>query len=194
MLDVLTEQLIAAGVHLLLKRQQFIRKLETWAAAVQAGITGGLEQLTLSYRTFVDTLETFDVSGLKQMYGEHLHDRAQKERERGMTLVGPHLDDLSFTVNGMDVQTYGSQGQQRTVALALKLAEIELIYEETGDYPVLLLDDVLSELDPLRQTHLIESIRQKVQTFITTTSTEGIDTAKFREEARVYEVREGKVR
>ena len=79
---------------------------------------------------------------------------------------------MSFYVNGRDVQTYGSQGQQRTTALSLKL-EIDLIHEEIGEYPILLLDDVLSELDDYRQSHLLHTIR--VQTFVTTTSVDGID-------------------
>lgn len=112
--------------------------------------------------------------------------------ERGMTLAGPHRDDLSFDVNGKDVQTFGSQGQQRTTALSVKLAEIELIFAETGDYPILLLDDVLSELDDFRQTHLLNAIRQKVQTFVTTTSIDGIEHDVIKE-AAVYQVRSGQI-
>lgn len=78
-------------------------------------------------------------------------------------------------MNGRDVQTYGSQGQQRTTALSLKLAEIDLIHEEIGEYPILLLDDVLSELDDYRQSHLLHTIQGRVQTFVTTTSVDGID-------------------
>ncbi|MEJ7141935.1 DNA replication and repair protein RecF, partial [Staphylococcus capitis] len=90
-------------------------------------------------------------------------------------LYGPHRDDLGFNVNDMDAQTYGSQGQQRTTALSIKLAEIELMNIEVGEYPILLLDDVLSELDDSRQTHLLSTIQHKVQTFVTTTSVDGID-------------------
>ena len=86
---------------------------------------------------------------------------------QGTTLVGPHRDDIKFIVNENDVAVFGSQGQQRTTALAVKLAEIDLMQEETGEYPVLLLDDVLSELDANRQTHLLLAIQDKVQTFIT---------------------------
>ena len=88
----------------------------------------------------------------------------------GTTLLGPHRDDLRFDVNEHDVANFGSQGQQRTTALAVKLAEIDLMKEETGEYPVLLLDDVLSELDSDRQTHLLAAMQDKVQTFITTPS------------------------
>ena len=86
---------------------------------------------------------------------------------------------LQFFVNDYDVQTYGSQGQQRTTALSLKLAEIELIKQEVGEAPVLLLDDVLSELDDYRQSHLLNTIQGDVQTFVTTTSVEGIHMKRF---------------
>jgi DNA replication and repair protein RecF len=88
--------------------------------------------------------------------------------------VGPHRDDVAFIVNDKNVANFGSQGQQRTTALAVKLAEIDLMKAQTGEYPVLLLDDVLSELDDDRQTHLLKAIQNKVQTFLTTTSLDGI--------------------
>ncbi|MDS8744589.1 DNA replication and repair protein RecF, partial [Streptococcus pneumoniae] len=93
---------------------------------------------------------------------QKLQEVKKRELDRGITLVGPHRDDLQFIVNGYDVQTYGSQGQQRTTALSLKLAEIELIKQEVGEAPVLLLDDVLSELDDYRQSHLLNTIRGSV--------------------------------
>ena len=90
------------------------------------------------------------------------------------------------------MQTYGSQGQQRTTALSLKLAEIELIQQETGEAPILLLDDVLSELDDYRQSHLLNTIRGKVQTFVTTTSVDGIEHETIRE-AKMFHVKQGSV-
>ena len=89
-----------------------------------------------------------------------------REKMRQISLVGPHRDDLNFfLINDRNVQTFGSQGQQRTTALSVKLAEIDLMKEETGEYPILLLDDVMSELDDSRQLHLLETIEGKVQTF-----------------------------
>lgn len=84
-----------------------------------------------------------------------------QEIRRGVSLAGPHRDDLLFYINDKEVQTYGSQGQQRTTALSLKLAEIELIHSEVGEYPILLLDDVLSELDEYRQTQLIQTFQKR---------------------------------
>ncbi len=116
----------------------------------------------------------------------------EQELRRGATLVGPHRDDMLFHINDKEVQTFGSQGQQRTAALSIKLAEIELIREEVGEYPVLLLDDVLSELDEYRQMQLIETFQEKVQTFITTTGMQNIDLHKFHD-AAVFQVRNGTV-
>src|SRR5699024_1682203 len=97
-----------------------------------------------------------------------------REIDQGSTMFGPQRDDIRFLVNGKNVQSFGSQGQQRTTALSVKLAEIDLMKEQTGEYPVLLLDDVLSELDDLRQTHLLKTFQNKVQTFLTTTSLENV--------------------
>lgn len=115
-----------------------------------------------------------------------------KEIERTQSLYGPHRDDLSFKINNIDVQTYGSRGQQRTTALSIKLAEIELINQEIGEYPILLLDDVLSELDDDRQTHLLTTIQHKVQTFVTTTSVEGIEHETINR-AKLFNVLEGQI-
>ena len=108
------------------------------------------------------------------------------------TFLGPHRDDLLFIVNGQNVQTYGSQGQQRTTALSIKLAEIDLMHSETGEYPVLLLDDVMSELDNERQIHLLETIEGKVQTFLTTTSLDHIKD-KLTVEPDIFYVQQGKI-
>lgn len=123
-------------------------------------------------------------------YQETFSKLRDKEIERGVSLSGPHRDDVLFYVNGRDVQTYGSQGQQRTTALSLKLAEIDLIQEEIGEYPILLLDDVLSELDDYRQSHLLHTIQGRVQTFVTTTSVDGID-HKTLNEAEIFRVENG---
>ena len=100
-----------------------------------------------------------------------LRENRERDQKFKMTLVGPHRDDLGFSIGGVDIRRFGSQGQQRTAALSLKLAEIELVKQETKDTPVLLLDDVLSELDSSRQRYLLDSIHD-IQTFISCT---GID-------------------
>ncbi|MDQ0233191.1 DNA replication and repair protein RecF [Metabacillus malikii] len=183
MLDVLTAQLSEAAAKIIHRRLHFIEELQKWAKPIHSGISRGLETLSIKYKPSVDVSEDHDLTKMIEVYEEKFANIKDKEIERGTTLAGPHRDDLLFYVNNHDVQTYGSQGQQRTTALSLKLAEIDLIHSEIGEYPILLLDDVLSELDDYRQSHLLNTIQGKVQTFVTTTSVEGIDHQTLKEAA-----------
>ena len=190
--DVWNEQLAGLGTKIMKKRQHFIQKLQQWAEKIHSSITDGSEQIAIAYRPSLG----FDVSAeepvLFRQFMLKLSQVKEQEIRRGVTLYGPHRDDLSFFINGKEAQTYGSQGQQRTVALSLKLAEIELIREEAGEYPILLLDDVLSELDKNRQNQLIATFRRKVQTFITTTGIEGVNLDRL-DDAAIFHVRDGRV-
>jgi DNA replication and repair protein RecF len=190
LLEVWDQQLADFGSKIIVKRQQFIKKLQKWAEQIHHGITNGKEQLEISYMPSLEINENEEVSILFERFMVKLKDMKEQEIRRGVTLVGPHRDDLQFNINGRDAQSFGSQGQQRTTALSLKLAEIELIREEVGEYPLLLLDDVLSELDQERQTQLIETFQDKVQTFITTTGIESIDLTKL-QQAAIYYVNNG---
>ncbi|WP_243292745.1 DNA replication/repair protein RecF [Bacillus sp. FJAT-47783] len=190
MLEVLSMQLSEAAANIVLKRQLFIKQLEKWAQPIHSGISRGLEQLNITYKPSVDVSDGAELSKIIEVFNEKFAKIKEKEIERGTTLAGPHRDDLLFYVNDRDVQTYGSQGQQRTTALSIKLAEIELIHEEIGEYPILLLDDVLSELDDYRQSHLLNTIQGKVQTFVTTTSVDGIDHHTLKE-ATLFQVKAG---
>ncbi|MEI5908406.1 DNA replication/repair protein RecF [Bacillus spongiae] len=192
MLDVLTEQYIQMAVKIVRRRFEFIRMLEGWAKPIHSGISRELEALKIIYKPSIDVSEEQDWSKMIEIFEQKFTQLREREIDRGVTLVGPHRDDLQFLVNDRDVQTYGSQGQQRTTALSVKLAEIELIHSEIGEYPILLLDDVLSELDDYRQSHLLNTIQGKVQTFVTTTSVEGIDHQTLRE-AATYIVETGKM-
>ena len=191
-LSVLSDQLAAYGAEIIAQRLRMLHKLEHWAQAIHAEISQQKEELTFHYATQVPEEQLTNpesiCAALTQLYQEH----QAKELYRGTTLVGPHRDDLHFRVNGKNVQTFGSQGQQRTTALSVKLAEIDLMKEETGEYPVLLLDDVLSELDDARQTHLLKAIQDKVQTFITTTSLSGI-TRQLIKDPTIFHVDNGTV-
>ncbi len=175
MLDVLTEQFIALAVKVISKRFEFLKLLQDWANPIHKGISRELESLIIKYKPSVEVSEDQDLSKMVTIYENKYIQMKSKEIERGSTQFGPQRDDLLFFVNDREVQTFGSQGQQRTTALSIKLAEIELIHAEIGEYPILLLDDVLSELDDHRQSHLLNTIQDKVQTFVTTTSVEGID-------------------
>ncbi|MFD0898390.1 DNA replication/repair protein RecF [Loigolactobacillus binensis] len=182
-LEVLSDQLATFGSAIIQQRLDFLTKLEGWAQVLHHDISKGREKLTFSY-----------VSQLKGglTLQQALHADVAHEIEQGTTLVGPHRDDVRFLVNGKNVQTFGSQGQQRTTALAVKLAEIDLMKEQTGEYPVLLLDDVLSELDDMRQTHLLKAIQHKVQTFLTTTSLSGVAQTLI-EAPRIFQINQGQL-
>ncbi|WP_347861804.1 DNA replication/repair protein RecF [Salimicrobium sp. PL1-032A] len=190
MLQVLTDQLVEHASIIVERRFQFLKLLREWASVIHEGISRNLEQLEIFYRPSLDVSESMDLTTIKDRYVTKFNEIETKEIERGTTLAGPHRDDLVFYVNGKDVQTYGSQGQQRTTALSLKLAEIELIHKETGEYPVLLLDDVLSELDDHRQSHLLHTIRGKVQTFVSTTSVDGLEHEAL-QNAELFYIEEG---
>lgn len=175
MLDVLTDQFVEMAAKIVVRRFQYLKLLQEWAEPIHKGISRGLETLEVVYKPSVQVTADQQLKEVEEVFREKLESIRQREIDRGVTLAGPHRDDLQFLVNGHDVQTFGSQGQQRTTALSIKLAEIELIHAEIGEYPILLLDDVLSELDDYRQSHLLNTIQGKVQTFVTTTSVEGID-------------------
>lgn len=193
LLEVWNEQLVQYGIKIMKKRQNFIKKLQIWAEKIHAGITNQTEQLQIQYEPSFDIGDVQqEESVLFEQFMLKLTKIKDQEIRRGVTLLGPHRDDILFFINGKEVQSYGSQGQQRTTALSLKLAEIEFINEEIGEYPLLLLDDVLSELDRYRQTQLIETFQNKVQTFITTTGIESIQQERI-ENSSLFHVLQGKL-
>jgi len=190
LLSIWEEQLAVYGVKVIRKRLEFVDKLERFARDIHSRISGGREELGFAYdATF--TCGENDAEAEERFFQE-LQKRRKQDILRGTTSIGPHRDDLLVRINGRDVDTFGSQGQQRTASLSMKLAEIELIRAEVGEYPVLLLDDVLSELDRSRQLHLVESMGERVQTFITTTTTYGLEHF-MQEQAHVYHVEQGAI-
>ncbi|QJI68526.1 DNA replication/repair protein RecF [Staphylococcus haemolyticus] len=190
MLEVLNQQFAQYALNVTLRREHFIKELESLAKPIHAGITNERETLSLTY---LPSIKLSDMSKDEQTLLDEvitlLNDNIKREMDRGVCLFGPHRDDLGFNVNDMDAQTYG---QQRTTALSIKLAEIELMNIEVGEYPILLLDDVLSELDDSRQTHLLSTIQHKVQTFVTTTSVDGID-HEIMNNAKLYRINQGEI-
>lgn len=175
------EQLLKYGTELIIMRSEFIKELNPLIAGIHAGLSGGKETLSIAYEPNV-TAENFREQLAKNQFQEI------KQRQ---TLTGPHRDDLNFIVNGTDIRRFGSQGQQRTAALSLKLAEIELVKKIVKDYPVLLLDDVLSELDSKRQEHLLSEITH-IQTLITCTGLDEFVNSKFRMD-KIFKIVEGTV-
>lgn len=191
-LDVLSDQLSAYGAEIIFQRLQLLKKLETYAQAVHSEISQGKEQLKFDYRTAVDQDQLGSVESIYQNLLKQFSKIKEKEILRMTTLIGPQRDDLHFVINEKEVQSFGSQGQQRTTALSVKLAEIDLMKEQTDEYPILLLDDVLSELDDFRQTHLLTAIQDKVQTFLTTTSLSGVQ-QELLTNPRIFRINEGQV-
>ncbi|MDR0922456.1 MAG: DNA replication/repair protein RecF [Lactobacillales bacterium] len=169
-LDILTEQLAEFGAKVLVARLEFIEKLQGWANKLHTKISHGKEELTLSYESSFPFEKEADFDEIREAYFEALMKNRKREIFKANTFLGPHRDELLFHVNGRNVAQFGSQGQQRTTALSVKLAEIDLMESVTGEYPLLLLDDVMSELDNERQLHLLEAIEGKTQTFVTTTT------------------------
>ncbi len=173
-LDVLSEMLSELASKIVFHRLDFMKQLEALAIPIHDQLSLGREKFSVSYQATIPLEEGLTPSQMKEIYMNQFKKNQTREADQATTLIGPHRDDLIFYLNEVPVQTYGSQGQQRSTVLSLKLAEIELMKLSTGEYPLLLLDDVLSELDDDRQTHLIKAIENKVQTFITTTSLDGI--------------------
>lgn len=163
-ISIWNEQLATCGAYIIAKRLELIEKLKPHAAAVLQELTDQKEQLVLQYLG----MEQTDPVAIKKELLAQYEKTLEKDRLMGFTTIGPHRDDFKISVNDIDIRHFGSQGQQRTCALALKLAELEVFCDQLGEYPVLLLDDVLSELDEARQVKLLQKI-SKVQTLLTTT-------------------------
>lgn len=180
-LPVWDMQLIDTGKKIIRRREQFVKELNEIVHEIHYRISGGKEELFLSYEPSVSA----------DMMEQEIERVRQRDLKMCQTSVGPHRDDLLFSIAGVDIRKFGSQGQQRTSALSLKLSEIELVRKSIHDTPVLLLDDVLSELDSSRQNYLLNSICD-TQTIITCTGLDEFIRNRF-EINKVFEVISGQV-
>lgn len=180
-LPIWDEQLVEVGKRIIKRRKEFIEDLNDIIYDIHYKISGGKEELILKYEPNIDDI----------FFQDELSKVRKKDLKLAQTTVGPHRDDMLFSISGIDIRKYGSQGQQRTSALSLKLSEIELVKKIINNTPVLLLDDVLSELDSNRQNYLLNSIND-VQTIITCTGLEEFVKNRF-EINQVFQVVEGKV-
>ena len=172
-MDIWNQQLASHGKKIIEKRYSFVKELNELIQKIHQNLTGGTEKLEVTYEPNVES------------------NNFEGELQLRTTTVGPHRDDLCVTVNGIDIRRYGSQGQQRTAALSLKLAEIYLVKKLIKDTPVLLLDDVLSELDRNRQNYLLDSIHD-IQTLITCTGLDDFVNHQFQIN-KVFKVIKGNV-
>lgn len=180
-LDGWDAQLLETGIQIIGKREKFIRHIDAMMQEIHGKLTGGREEIRVFYEKNVGT----------DAFREELRSRRDRDIRMGSTSVGPHRDDMGFRINEIDIRKFGSQGQQRTAALALKLSEIRLIEQVSGDKPILLLDDVLSELDSHRQNYLLENIAD-IQTMITCTGLEDFVNRRMRMD-RIFYVEQGKI-
>lgn len=180
-LNIWDSQLVSFGSKIIERRKIFVEQLNEIIRDIHLNLSGGKEEIRIVYEPNVD-LEEYE----SKMLGSQERDIKAK-----MTTVGPHRDDFCFVVGDIDIRKFGSQGQQRTAALSLKLSEIELVKRITKDTPILLLDDVLSELDSNRQNYLLNSIGD-IQTIITCTGLEEFVSNRF-EIDKVFKVSEGEV-
>ncbi len=180
-LPVWDAQLLSYGRNIIKKRRQFVEELNEIITEIHSKISGGKEHLVLKYEPSIDDI----------FFEDELMRAKNKDLKICQTTVGPHRDDLLFSIENVDIRKYGSQGQQRTSALSLKLSEIDLVKRSINNTPVLLLDDVLSELDSSRQNYLLNSITD-IQTIITCTGLEEFVRNRF-EINRIFQVVNGKV-
>ena len=181
-LNIWDEQLVNYGSQVIKKRESFLNEIGETINDVHKNLTGRDDILTVKYEKDVDENE----------YRDRIISLRDRDIRYKSTSAGPHRDDVSFNIDGRDVRKYGSQGQQRTVALSLKLSEIEIIKKYTNDTPILLLDDVLSELDMKRQKFLLETLGD-TQTIITCTGLDEFVNNRFKID-KCFRVTEGKIK
>lgn len=180
-LHIWDSQLVSYGSKIIERRKLFVEQLNDIIYDIHYKLSGGREEIKVVYEPDVE-IDNFE---------KYLRNSQDKDMKLKQTTVGPHRDDFSFYVGGIDIRKFGSQGQQRTAALSLKLSEIELVKRLTKDTPILLLDDVLSELDNNRQNYLLNSIGD-IQTIITCTGLEEFVNNRF-EINKVFKVSGGEV-
>ena len=186
LLDIYNDQLVITGANIIFLRKKFLKEIEKIALQKHSTISNS-EEILINYTCPKDEIEE-----ISEYLKEQLAERRKEELARHQSCVGPHRDDIEFKINGMDATKFASQGQQRTLVLALKLSELEIIKDKTGFYPILLLDDVLAELDDIRQNYLLKSIDSNTQTIITSVDTLLFD-KEFLNSVKIYNIENGNV-
>lgn len=190
LLDVYNEQLAIAGSNIIYLRKKFLKEIEKTTIEKHRQISGD-EDFSMKYScSFLD--EEIEIENILEKFKTELELKREEEKRRAQSLIGPHKDDIEFFINNQNSLKYASQGQQRTIVLSLKLAELDIIKTKTNIIPILLLDDVLAELDDLRQNFLLKSVEKDVQTVITS-----VDTLLFNEEylrdVTIFKIGGGKI-
>jgi len=197
-LSVFDEQISISGSNIIHLRQKYLKEVQVLANLKHKNISLEEEDLVLEYNSTItgdfNARESEIVSPEKilELYKKAFEEKRNEEIARAQTVIGPHRDDVSFYINNTEAKSFASQGQQRTIVLALKLSELDFIQNIIGESPVLLLDDVLAELDKTRQNYLLDSIKKDTQTIITTTDISGFG-EKFLEDVTIYNIESGKI-
>ena len=186
-LSVWNEKMAESGAKIMKMRESYIKRIIKKASELQREISGGSEKLEIIYSPSVKTGDSEEET--RNNFLNKLYETEDKEKENMFCLAGPHRDDIIFEINGKNAKSYASQGQIRTAVLCLKTAQMEIIKEETDEYPVLLLDDILSELDKKRRDFLISEIKGK-QILITCTD---IEKSFVNESTKIIKIEKGKV-
>ena len=186
MLEIYDMQLVEFGYNIIRERIKYIESLNKYAEKIHSDITSGKEKINFKY---ISTIK--DLENIKENFYTLLEKNRSKDCDRGATSIGPHRDDFFIYINDIDTKSYGSQGQQRTAVLTMKFSSLEIIKELTGEFPVLLLDDVLSELDFNRKKYILSTIGQ-IQTVITCTGIEDLY-EYLDEKAKVFKVKNGEI-
>ena len=195
-LETLTSQLAKVAIYITKERVSFVQDISELTYKNMMNISNGQELLKIRYKSSVleslNIVDVMDEGFTEENLTKVMMKKSFDDIMRGSTKIGPHQDDLEFYINELDAKMYASQGQQRSIVLSLKLAEINYLKSKTGTYPVLLLDDVLSELDKNRQLKLLDAINENVQTFITTPSISDIKEDLLKK-AKVFKIENGNI-
>jgi DNA replication and repair protein RecF len=191
-INIWNDYLVNIGTEIIYYRNDYINKLKKYAVNIYADISGNKEKFDLNYLCNAGNINNMDKDDFKKHFYNKINDNLSHEIQNGTTMYGPHKDDIIIKINDKECKYFGSQGQQRSAILAVKLAEIEIIKEEIGEYPILLLDDVLSELDNKRKGFLINYI-QGIQTFITTTDDHDLNILTKNYNKKKFHINEGKI-
>lgn len=190
-INIWNDYLVNIGTEISIYRNEYIKKLKKYAADIYSNISGNKEKLDIIYYSNIGCID-LDKDDIKKVFYEKINSNFNNEIIRGTSLYGPHKDDILIKINDKECKYFGSQGQQRSAILALKLAEIEIIKEEVGEYPILLLDDVLSELDNKRKSYLIEHIKG-IQTIITSTDDHDLNILTKNFNKKIFYINDGKI-
>ena len=185
-LDVYDMQLVEFGYNIIIDRLEYIKKLNKYSTKIHSDITSGKEKIEFKY---ISTIK--DLENIKENFYSLLEKNRSRDCERGITSIGPHRDDFTVLINDIDTKSYGSQGQQRTAVLTIKFSSLKIIKELTGEHPVLLLDDVLSELDFSRKRYILSTIGD-IQTIITCTGIEDLY-EYLDDKSKVFKVKDGEI-